>query len=279
MIARIFLPTLVVSLCLFTQPQAAEPPQTGSLRDGFESTLRMTTINDDGMWKIHHCGPTEEHAAEGKRSVKIDVEWLDPSWDCWRPLPLMLLYRGTPTVRAKILVERGSGQLGHPYSTKECGTAGLIVGGKQTGSRDGGWLKWEAKADGKSGDDRYLQAALLWVRPDSEGRTTVYIDDLEVEGQFSPEEVKRLADTAMRCAEEQRAEYLKEIAAVEHRFAEITKKRSAAFNGPHNIQPGRRGEMLESTFAFPKADGNGRPKLTASDAQIPHNCRTCRNPP
>ena len=197
---------------------------SAALRDGFESDTGLTFANDDGTWKIHYCGPTGDRAASGKRAFKIDVEWLDPSWDCWRPLPLMLLCQGHHTVRAKILVERGSGRLGHPYSTKEQGPAGLLVAGKQRHSLEGGWVEWEAKADGERGNAEYLKAALLWVRPDLNGRTTVYIDDLEVEGPSSPEEARRLSDAAMRYTAERRAVYLKEIAAIEHRFAQIVKE-------------------------------------------------------
>ena len=221
---RIFVLLLLINASILGSHGTAGSPDVTLLREDFESAPTMTAIEDDGMWRIHSCGPTEERAAGGKRSFKIDVEWLDPSWDCWRPLPLTLLYRGNPKVRAKILVRLGSGRLGHPYSTKECGADGLIVAGKQVGSLGGGWVKWEARADGKCGDGEHLQAALLWVRPDANGRTTVYVDDLEMEGSFSPREAKRLSVVAMRCEEKRRAGYLKEIAAIEQRFAKSAKE-------------------------------------------------------
>ena len=221
---RIFVLSLVVTASILASHGPADGPDVTTLREDFESAPTIMAIKDDGMWRIHSCGPTEERAAGGKRSFKVDVEWLDSSWDCWRPLPLTLLYRANPTIRAKLLVDPGSGRLGHPYSTKECGADGLIVAGKQVGSLGGGWVKWEARADGKCGDGEYLQAALLWVRPDANGRTTVYIDDLEVEGSFSPQEVERLSVAAMRCDEKRRAGYLKEIAAIEQRFAKSAKE-------------------------------------------------------
>ncbi len=178
----------------------------------------MMFSDDDGAWAIHVCGPTSERAYEGDRSFKIDVEWLDPSWDCWRPLPLVLVYRGNPKVRARILVERGSGRLGHPYSTKEQGPSGLLVAGKEGRSPNGDWIEWEATADGKGEGGEFLRAPLVWVRPDPMGRTTVYIDDVEVEGPFSPAELERVSAEVRDRVSLQQSVLSEEVGEVEDRF-------------------------------------------------------------
>lgn len=218
LLARTTLPLL---LLVIVQRGVADQSQEGAFREDFESEPRMTLAQDDGVWRIHACGATDERAFEGKRSFKIDVEWLDPSWDCWRPLPLALVYTDNPTVRAKICVACGSGRLGHPYSTAEQGAAGLLVAGEELRRLDGDWTEWKATADGRAEGEGFLQVALLWVRPDSTGRTTVYVDDVEVEGHFSAGQIDRVSKEVQRRVSRQNAAISEEFAAVENQFAEL----------------------------------------------------------
>ena len=211
---------------------AAEADQrTTKLCEDFEGPPRITFWSNNGLWRVNSAGPNAEKSTGGKRSFKIDVTWLDTSFDCWRPLPLYVLYQGNPKVGAKLLVTHGTVQLGHPYSTAESGRQGLIVNGRGLKAQEGlnsPWCQWQARGEGRPREDEFLSAAVLWARPDADGRTVVYIDDIQIEGDF-PNGVKSGIGTRLRDIEEQqRASLAQEAEALASRFQTIVKRADAA---------------------------------------------------
>ena len=74
-----FFLTLVFSASLALNTGTADSPNVTRLREDFESAPTITAIKDDGMWRIHSCGPTEERAAGGSgRSRSTWSGWTRP---------------------------------------------------------------------------------------------------------------------------------------------------------------------------------------------------------
>ncbi len=170
-------------------PGAAEsedaPAAPGERRivysESFEGDGRMAVWASSGGYKVNFAGPSDEHAATGKRSFKIDVTWDD---DCtyvyWWAGGGVPLY-GNPVVRGKLHVERGSALFGHGWGSPERNTRGHKVVGTDVRALPNGWTEWRSSAAGTPGEADYIQGASVYIQPDKERRTVVYVDDLEIE--------------------------------------------------------------------------------------------------
>jgi hypothetical protein len=90
--AILFALTLAAGLAQTSLAADADRPAEKICED-FEGASQFTYWSNNGLWRVNSLGPSTEKAASGKRSLKIDVTWLDTSFDCWRPLPLYILYR------------------------------------------------------------------------------------------------------------------------------------------------------------------------------------------
>ena len=226
---RIAAAAYVLSILFFafwppTGIRASDDQPTTILQEDFEGGGKMTFWDNNGLWKVHFAGPSEEQASSGKRSFKIDVTWLDTSWDCWRPSPLVLLYRGNPKVRAKLHVGRGDAWLGHRHATAEAGDSGCLVDGRKLDSLPDGWVQWVATAGGTPGKDKYLQAAVVWLRPDADGRTVVYVDDIEVEAGGAEDHQAELKARIDIINAERDAKLQKEADAFRARFQRLARQ-------------------------------------------------------
>ncbi len=216
-----FLILPVVSVRPGKAADAVKP--AAKLCEDFKSPPRITFWSNNGMWKVNFAGPSDEKSAAGKRSFKIDVTWLDTSFDCWLPLPLHVLYPGNPTIGAKLLVERGAARLGHPYSTAESGRQGMIVNGRKLEGGDSAaqWQSWQADAAGRPVNNEPLDSAVVWARPDSDGRTVVYVDDIQIEGDVSQDVRAALAERLKKITDTQTAALSRQTAELESRLQRI----------------------------------------------------------
>lgn len=218
--------SLLLAMLLLLVPPAntlAADKTAAKFHDDFETAPRITFWSNNGMWKVNFASPCEEKAAGGKRSFKIDVTWLDTSFDCWLPLPLQVLYPGNHQINAKLFVERGAARLGHPYSTAESGRHGMIVNGREGESLPAGWQSWQAEAAGRGGGEEFLQAAVVWARPDSDGRTVVYVDDVELELPASPALQTAFAVKLQKILDGQSSMLSRQTDRLQSRFQDILK--------------------------------------------------------
>jgi hypothetical protein len=183
----IFVSSLGWSLAL---AQDAQPQTTSAKRviqEGFENGQQITFALDNPWYRIDSIAPTEESAASGKRSLRIEATWNGHTWDEWFPAPLQIAYFGDAKVQAKLRIERGRARLGHPYAEPTSEPSGIVVCGEERGSVGNGWSQWSATAGGTLPENQCRQAALVYFRPVEQGQAVIYIDDVEIEAAFPPD--------------------------------------------------------------------------------------------
>ncbi len=144
----------------------------------------MRFWTSDNAYEVRFADVTDQRAASGKRSFKIDVLWKDCTYNYWQSAPLMIPYYGSPRITGKLYVERGSASLGYANAYPEAETSGNVSRGEQTQKLPNGWTQWLATASGPPGGTQHVQSVALYLKPDSEGRTVVYVDDLQVEASL-----------------------------------------------------------------------------------------------
>lgn len=150
--------------------------------EGFEAEGTMTLMYTNGKHKVNFVGISQERAASGAQSFKVDVTWKDGTSMDWASTPLMIPLHGNPVVRGKLYVERGAVRFGHAITVPESGTKGSVVSGIKVRELRDGWSEWQSTSLGTPGDAAYIQAITVFTGPpDAEGRTVFYVDDLEVE--------------------------------------------------------------------------------------------------
>ncbi len=164
-----------------TDAPAVEVERRIVYREGFEGgDGKMTVWADKGTYKVNFAGPTDERAATGKRSFKIDVTWLDCPINSWWT-GVMIPFYGNPVVRGKVYVESGRAWFGHSYAIPEAGITGGREFGVETPLPDG-WTAWRSSARGTPGSAAYVEGVAVYLQTDGkERRTVVYVDDLEIE--------------------------------------------------------------------------------------------------
>jgi len=168
--------------------QQAQAERGVVYREGFESAGRMTiwAHNGDGC-EVNFAGSTDERAASGKRSFKIDVTWKDGcTYLYWWVRRGRIGYYGNPVARGKIYAERGGATFGHAYAVPEAKTTGNKGIGVHIRSLPDGWAEWRSSAVSTPVDTTpYLQGVAVYLHPDKERRTVIYVDDLEVEAALA----------------------------------------------------------------------------------------------
>lgn len=232
---------------------AAQPERRVVFCEGFEGHGKMTSWASNGPYKVNFAGPTEGRAATGKRSFKIDVTWTDCSYNYWWSTPLMIPYTGQPVVRGKLYVERGGAVLGHAYAMPVGPTSGGVAHGEAVQRRPDGWTLWQcgpspgatpdvarAWAENVTGivprksvptleadDTIYLQAVAVYLKPDKQRRTVVYVDDLDVEAALPEGYRERLKGRVAQIAAERRALVREAAAAMREKLAKLASQMRA----------------------------------------------------
>ena len=153
--------------------------------EGFETDGALTLMYTNGSYEVNFVGVSQERAATGQRSFKVDVTWKNGTSMDWASAPLMIPLYGNPVVRGKLYVERGAVRFGHAITVPETGTNGSVVSGVKVRELRDGWTEWQSTNLGSPGDAAYIQAITVFTGPpDDEGRTVFYVDDLEVEASL-----------------------------------------------------------------------------------------------
>ena len=193
--------------------------------EDFEGEGRMTVWAHSAGYKVNFAGPSEECAATGKRSFKIDVTWDD---DCkylyWWTRAMVPLY-GHPVVTGKLRAERGGASFGHAYALPEKGITGNKGIGVEVGSLPDGWTQWRSSAAGAPGEATYVQGVSVYLEPDEERRTVVYVDDLQIEAAlpegYEPALKARVAEIEAARNAETQLRLQASVGALPAKFAEL----------------------------------------------------------
>ena len=206
---------------------AAEPERKVVFSEGFEGDGKVTPWALEGTYDVTFAGPTEERAATGKRSFKIDVTWIDCRYQYWLA-PRMIPYYGNPVVRGKLYVERGDASIGHVFAVPEARLLGGVVGGQKVCDLPEGWAEWRSSALGTPGEATYLQGVAVYLRPDKEQRTVIYVDDLEVEAALPEGYEAELRARIVQIEAKQNAALQRAATTLPTRFAKLAAEMDAA---------------------------------------------------
>src|SRR3990172_6500040 len=127
-------------------------PRRVLLSEGFEGEGQIQFWTGNGSYKVNFAGPTDEKAASGKRSFKIDIAFQKGShYNYWQSIPLMIPCYGQPEASGKLYVEpggRGDVRLGFCWTgpgdraVGEC--SGLVSAGTKVRSLPSGWTEWSS---------------------------------------------------------------------------------------------------------------------------------------
>lgn len=210
-------------------PAAKELDRKIVFSEGFESDGTMTLMYTNGNHEVNFVGVTQEQAATGNRSFKVDVTWRDGTSMDWASTPLMIPLYGNPVVRGKLYVERGAVRFGHAITVPESGTKGSVVSGIKVRELRDGWSEWRSTSLGTPGDAAYIQAIAVFTGPpDDKGRTVFYIDDLEIEAALPIGYKTELKARIDQIKAERNAPLHKAVRALAERFAELTAEMDAS---------------------------------------------------
>jgi len=221
---------LVVVAAVFWASDAACPAGLAAAKspapkvvfsEGFEGEGKMRPWASNGPYQVNFAGPSEDRAASGRRSFKIDVTWTDCTYNYWWSAPLMVPYHGKPKVSGKLYVERGGAVLGFANVHPEAGTGGNVSHGERVGKLPGGWIEWAATAEAPAGSSQYVQAVAVYLRPDKQGRSVVYVDDLAVEAALPGDYQAKLQARIAQITARRRAAMREEGEALRARLARI----------------------------------------------------------
>ena len=197
--------------------------------EGFEADGTMTLMYRNGNHEVNFVGTTEEQAATGNRSFKIDVTWRDGTSMDWASTPLMIPLYGNPVVRGKLYVERGAVRFGHAITVPESGATGSVVSGIKVRELRDGWSEWQSTSLGTPGDAAYIQAITVFTGPpDDKGRTVFYIDDLEIEAALPIGYRTELKERINQITAERNAPLHKAVRTLAERFAELAAEMDAS---------------------------------------------------
>jgi len=237
--------------------------------EGFEGDGKMTVWAYTGGYDVNFAGPSDERAATGQRSFKIDVTWHD---DCkylyWWVGACVPLY-GNPVVRGRLHVERGGASFGHAYAVPEKGTMGHKVVGVEVRSLPNSWTEWRSSAVGTPGEAAYVQGVAVYLKPDEERRTVVYVDDLEIEaalpeGYEAPFRARVAEIEAARNAQTQ-ARLQASIGTLPTRFAELSAEMDAT---PTTFPAGASAELRDYWERLCRYRDDARSQLKAQLAEL-----------
>ena len=222
---------LSVLLGLLSPPEATAAeggPRRVVFSEGFEGDGKMRFWASNGPYKVNFAGPSDERAATGKRSFKIDVTWTDCTYNYWWSAPLLIPYHGNPKVSGKLYVQRGGARLGHAHAVPEAGTSGNVAHGDKLRALANGWTEWTSTAAGAADSAQYLMAVAVYLRPDKERRSVVYVDDLEVEAALPEGYEAKLRSRIAAIAASRRAAVRKEAEELRARFSALTREMDKA---------------------------------------------------
>ena len=166
------------------------------LHEGFESDqprlLRMTHTNGDRAdIQIHFAGVTDEHAANGKRSFKIDMT-VDSGDDVHFTMPIDFHFKPTQDlkVQGNLRAENCTYSLGFYYRIPKAKLSDLVQRGKKQNDLPGKWQSFLAHEPRlhKSVFPTSMHVLAVYIRPKPgtepsrfiKDRVVVYVDDLEV---------------------------------------------------------------------------------------------------
>ncbi|MDP7396455.1 MAG: hypothetical protein QGF67_11610 [Lentisphaeria bacterium] len=231
MIAALLVAPAALSAAEIEDTPAAQAERRVVYKEGFEGDGRMAVWVGDGGYKVNFAGPTDERAATGKQSFKIDVTWEDDCtyiyWWAGGGIPL----HGNPVVHGKLYVERGQAWLGHAYAVPEQGAKGHKVVGVDVRSLGNGWTEWRSSAIGTPGEAAYMQGVAVYIQPDKERRTVVYVDDLEVKAAlpqgYRAELAAQIAEIEAARSARTQAHLQKTAAMLPVRFAKLAAEMDA----------------------------------------------------
>ena len=197
--------------------------------EGFEADGAMTLMYTNGNHKVNFVGVTQEQAATGNCSFKVDVTWRDGTSMDWASTPLMIPLYGNPVVRGKLYVERGAVRFGHAITVPESGAKGSVVSGIKVRELRDGWSEWRSTSLGTPGEAAYIQAIAVFTGPpDDKGRTVFYIDDLEIEAAVPIGYETELKARIDQIEAERNAPLHRAVRALAERFAELTAEMDAS---------------------------------------------------
>ena len=216
-----------------TEPQLNPPTKKLERKvvfsEGFEAEGTMTLMYTNGNHEVNFVGTTEEQAATGNRSFKIDVTWRDGTSMDWASTPLMIPLYGNPVVRGKLYVERGAVRFGHAITVPEAGTRGNVVSGMKVRELRDGWTEWQSTSLGSPGEAAYIQAITVFTGPpDDKGRTVFYIDDLEIKAALPIGYKTELKERIDQITAERNAPLHKAARTLAERFAELAAEMDAS---------------------------------------------------
>ncbi len=149
--------------------------------------LKLTDTNASDV-QVHFAGVTEECAAQGKRSLKIDLTIADGHYAYWM-MPVDYPFTHPMKMRGKILVQGDVAvALGYYYKNPDAGLSGMVRDGEKVKDLSAGWSQWECFDPGllDSAQPLHLQAIGIYIRTlpgsgtFSKTHAVVYVDDLEV---------------------------------------------------------------------------------------------------
>ena len=210
-------------------PAAKELERKVVFSEGFEDDGAMTLMYTNGSHEVNFVGVTQEQAATGNCSFKVDVTWRDGTSMDWASTPLMIPLYGNPVVRGKLYVERGAVRFGHAITVPESGAKGSVVSGIKVRELRDGWSEWRSTSLGTPGEAAYIQAIAVFTGPpDDKGRTVFYIDDLEIEAAVPIGYETELKARIDQIEAERNAPLHRAVRALAERFAELTAEMDAS---------------------------------------------------
>ncbi len=223
--SAVVLLSILSNMSWIATSNADEPAQRRVLlSEDFEGKGLLQYWTSNGTYKLNFAGPSDEKAASGKRSFKIDITFeKDCSYNYWQvPVPLMVPCYGQPEVTGKLLVEHGTARLGFAWADpgdRVIGaTSGMLTPGFKVRSLPSGWSEWSSSSAGRPESGRYINTVVVFVDPDTEGHTVVYVDDLKVEAALPEDYEAKLKTQIEQIAAERKSAVGKIVQTLRTRF-------------------------------------------------------------
>ncbi len=159
------------------------------IKEGFEGeqyTPLEHWATNAGEIETHYAGISEDKAASGKRSFKLDVTIPKGHYAYWW-LPVDFPFTQPLKFTGKVCAEgEASVELGYAYKNPARGTSGHVFKAKKKKELPAGWSLWEAYEPNfvQSLQLLHMEGLAVYVRPRG-GRfanthVVIYVDDFEV---------------------------------------------------------------------------------------------------
>ena len=152
---------------------------------------------------------------------------------------------GQPKISGKIYAEHGNAKLGYSFGDPESGGSGDVAVGHKDRTLPNGWSEWSCSAGGNSpqGLGGCIEAVAVYLEPDKEilarkeGRTVVYVDDLEVEAALPQDFEKEIQARIDQIRSKAKAEIVKTVDALRTRFKALVERMNVPAELPMSIAP------------------------------------------